>query len=495
MYRVLVSDTTQTELDSLGNLLEREFPGQIELCPASSLSAALESCRQRKVDIALGLASVEGIRDENPSLVFVDRPAGEIDGHWLSACMRNAMSAVDIGRLKERSDGDIRDKLGSVAAIVESDLIYSLIFPSSESEDIRPYFDFFGITERAHYFMTVDFSALDGERRRAYATFRAFIPDFSPCVVGPLMNERSVVFVPFREGIGAESDKRRIMGEVVPFHALLRTHVGDRLKIGVGRVSGDLSRASLSWDESLRALSSVPDSGGVSFCPDETSGAAGTAYVGPYPDAAELRLLERASAGDPASVRALFGEICDWIECRHPDDLSVLRGKLFELVVLVRHRTREILPRFGGFSAWKDTLRTLESLGDAPSLRGFALERIEECTAGVGENRRNRMSPTIVRACAIIHDGLSDDISLEDIARRVEISPFYFSKLFKEETGENFIDYVTMARIRRAKELLVDPALSVKEISGSTGYSDPNYFSKLFKRIVGLTPTEYRESV
>ena len=105
------------------------------------------------------------------------------------------------------------------------------------------------------------------------------------------------------------------------------------------------------------------------------------------------------------------------------------------------------------------------------------------------------MSPIIVKSCAIIHESLSSDVSLEDIARRVEISPFYFSKLFKEETGENFIDYLTMARVRRAKELLLDRDLSVRDVSMESGYADPNYFSKLFKKVVGLTPTEYRESV
>ena len=76
----------------------------------------------------------------------------------------------------------------------------------------------------------------------------------------------------------------------------------------------------------------------------------------------------------------------------------------------------------------------------------------------------------------------------------MEISPFYFSKLFKEETGANFIDYLTMARIERAKGFLRDKARSVKEISAAAGYADANYFSKLFKKVVGLTPTEYRSA-
>ena len=77
--------------------------------------------------------------------------------------------------------------------------------------------------------------------------------------------------------------------------------------------------------------------------------------------------------------------------------------------------------------------------------------------------------------------------------RKLDISPYYFSKLFKEETGSNFVEYLTGLRMGRAKEMLKDDSLSMKEICAEIGYSDPNYFSRIFKKNVGLTPTEYRE--
>ena len=79
------------------------------------------------------------------------------------------------------------------------------------------------------------------------------------------------------------------------------------------------------------------------------------------------------------------------------------------------------------------------------------------------------------------------------MSREVNISPYYFSKLFKEETGENFIEYVTAARMERAKELLDSTDKSMKEICVEIGYADPNYFSRSFKKNIGVTPTEYKE--
>lgn len=97
------------------------------------------------------------------------------------------------------------------------------------------------------------------------------------------------------------------------------------------------------------------------------------------------------------------------------------------------------------------------------------------------------------KAREYIKENYSKSITLEDVARAINVSPQYLSKLFKEETGENFIDYLTGIRIRIAKNLLVANELSIKEICYSTGYSDPNYFSRIFKKIVGTTPTEYKD--
>ncbi|HPU62655.1 MAG TPA: AraC family transcriptional regulator, partial [Mobilitalea sp.] len=99
----------------------------------------------------------------------------------------------------------------------------------------------------------------------------------------------------------------------------------------------------------------------------------------------------------------------------------------------------------------------------------------------------------ICKAKAYIEENYNKDISLDEVSRKVDISPYYFSKLFKEETGVNFIDYLTNIRIEKAKKLLLYSDMNIKNICLDIGYSDPNYFSRIFKKQVGLTPTEFRE--
>ena len=84
------------------------------------------------------------------------------------------------------------------------------------------------------------------------------------------------------------------------------------------------------------------------------------------------------------------------------------------------------------------------------------------------------------------------DISMQDLARHMNYSEAYFCKLFKQCFNKNFTSYLTEYRVVEAKRMLAMPTVNVKDIGRAVGYSDSNYFAKVFKRITGQSPTEYR---
>ena len=92
-----------------------------------------------------------------------------------------------------------------------------------------------------------------------------------------------------------------------------------------------------------------------------------------------------------------------------------------------------------------------------------------------------------------IQQSIFQGISLEETAKELGISSYYLSKLFKESENVNYIDYVNNLRIEYAKKQLMETEKSIKEICMESGYGDPNYFSRIFKKWTGVTPTEYRE--
>ena len=85
-----------------------------------------------------------------------------------------------------------------------------------------------------------------------------------------------------------------------------------------------------------------------------------------------------------------------------------------------------------------------------------------------------------------------DDISLSDIAGEMNYSDAYFSKVFKNCFNKGFIVYLTEMRIEKSKVLLEDIFVNIKDISARVGFRDSNYYAKVFKRMEGMTPTEYR---
>ena len=85
-------------------------------------------------------------------------------------------------------------------------------------------------------------------------------------------------------------------------------------------------------------------------------------------------------------------------------------------------------------------------------------------------------------------------LTLEQVAGYVALSPTYFSRIFKQEVGCTFVDYLTQIRLQEAKRLLRTTTLSLAEISYAIGYHSPNYLSELFKTLEGMTASSYRSS-
>ncbi|MBW4840228.1 MAG: response regulator [Paenibacillaceae bacterium] len=100
----------------------------------------------------------------------------------------------------------------------------------------------------------------------------------------------------------------------------------------------------------------------------------------------------------------------------------------------------------------------------------------------------------IRQAVRYIDAALPGDVSLQEVAAQVHLNPSYLSQLFKQQMNMNFIDYVLEQRMARAKQLLAQTSLRISEIAERVGYSDLAYFSNAYKRVTGMTPTEYRKN-
>lgn len=99
----------------------------------------------------------------------------------------------------------------------------------------------------------------------------------------------------------------------------------------------------------------------------------------------------------------------------------------------------------------------------------------------------------IHRAIAYIQQHLDRHLTLQQVAGFVHVNPNHFSEMFKKETGQSYMEYVTRERMQRAANILLTTRKKISEVAGEAGYEDIKYFSQQFKRVMGCTPSEYRQ--
>jgi len=103
-----------------------------------------------------------------------------------------------------------------------------------------------------------------------------------------------------------------------------------------------------------------------------------------------------------------------------------------------------------------------------------------------------RMHPTVRRAAAFVDRNLASALDARSIAAHVGVSVSYLGALFRAQFQTGPMQYVQRARLGLARRLLADPYLTVQQVAHACGYEDANYFSRLFRKVLGLSPTEYR---
>ncbi|MBQ6481003.1 MAG: response regulator [Anaerolineaceae bacterium] len=150
-----------------------------------------------------------------------------------------------------------------------------------------------------------------------------------------------------------------------------------------------------------------------------------------------------------------------------------------------------ILERIPPVAAFESKLRSASGLEE---VRQYTQSLFDEIAYAMDQGKKGSERNVITRAKQYISENYSKSISLVDIAEHVGLNASYFSQLFKTETGQTYMKYLTNYRIEKAKELLKDPTLKIFEVGEMVGYSDPQYFNRIFRQVVNSTPREYRDN-
>lgn len=123
----------------------------------------------------------------------------------------------------------------------------------------------------------------------------------------------------------------------------------------------------------------------------------------------------------------------------------------------------------------------------------YVLNYIDACFSFARNEELIDNKSYVEKAVDIINKYYYEDLSLQTVAAGININPSYLSRIFKLETGNNFVSYLTKIRLEKAKQYLESKKLKVYEVAEKVGYSNYAYFSRIFKKVVGVSPEEYKE--
>ncbi|MCZ8523901.1 MULTISPECIES: response regulator [Paenibacillus] len=206
-------------------------------------------------------------------------------------------------------------------------------------------------------------------------------------------------------------------------------------------------------------------------------------------EAALTRLEAAYAAGRPEEAQALLEELAaSW--ARHRTAPSEVRRQARCLLAGLRS------PAEAGSRAAEriESIPGLESVEEVRQLLRQALEPLREPEAQAGGAEEAGLHRRIVaQALTYLKSHYTGNISLQDVADHVAVSRNYFSELFKKVTGHNFIDHLIHLRLEHACGLLRTTTLRVYEVAELSGFNDVKYFSKAFKKVMKVSPADYRE--
>lgn len=171
-----------------------------------------------------------------------------------------------------------------------------------------------------------------------------------------------------------------------------------------------------------------------------------------------------------------------------------VRDIYYKLFMIVQNSCRSQQVTAGTEAQIESILEYIEKFQTLAELHKSLLSKIDDYFEALN-NQVSENSTIFMIKEFIQKNFMNDTLSVKDISEHVYLSTSYVCTLFKTETQQTLNQYITDYRMEKAKQLLSDPRYKITDISSKVGYSDGNYFSKSFKKIVGLSPSEYREKV
>ncbi|MCI8865419.1 MAG: response regulator [Lachnospiraceae bacterium] len=523
MYKILIADDEGIVTDSLQFIIEKNFGGECQVAVAKNGRQAIEQAEAFQPDIALldiqmpginGLKAMEEIRTQNPKvraliltaydnfdyakealrLGAVDYLMKPVNKKVIVERLTGIMHGIDQERRKRKADLMVKEKMEAVVPIIENGFVISLIIQNEYEGSGGQYRNLLDVKEEYGIIMVLEWGEEGkggamgnpvGSSVRAQKHYDKMAELVKVCFhafVSNIMGNKVVCVIPTKEGKLDYTGRLSMIEKARNLTRSLKNAVGIDFKAGIGSPRKWEAMFD-SYQEALNAL---------------RHGKRRVTHIDDLivkdtwekqQQAMEHMVLKAVSGGMEYDVRQEAMVFAGWVQKNKALTLDGKKLRLTELFLLARRMVQEqgngcMIGQgpMGGLLAAKSEEELCQKF--VASMVGLARTVVI---------KHQEPDGIVTKAQEYIRQNFQKDVALEEVAQAVGVSPYYFSKLFKEEAGVNFTEYLTGLRIEKAKSLLKNREMSIKQVCLDSGYANPNYFSRIFKKWTGITPTEFRD--
>jgi YesN/AraC family two-component response regulator len=215
-----------------------------------------------------------------------------------------------------------------------------------------------------------------------------------------------------------------------------------------------------------------------------------------YPVKAEKKLLASIQDSDKAKAQKHLNELLGHVLFCSGDDFDLMKSKTYDLLVLISRCAIDLgVPADRAFGINRRFWRDAQAIGGIDELCVLLSEVMNQYVGCIFTLSQKKNLDDINMAVKYIWQNYPNKITLEDAAKTVYLSPSHFCRVFQKTVGCNFSMYLNRIRIEKSKQLLLRQELRITDIVSMVGFEDPSYFTKVFKRIAGVSPTHFRKAI
>jgi two-component system, response regulator YesN len=513
LYKLLIVDDEQIERRALKYVVEMYYENVQVVGLAKNGKEAIEKAKQEVPDILFidikmpginGLEAAKKIKEFLPKCKVV----------FISAFnyFNYAKEAIEIGAidfiLKPIANSQVKEVLDKTITIINSENKDSG-YEQGMSEQLRT---------ALHYIeQDLLLSLVNGsvQRSKFEEYLRMFNKTFSPgySIVGQVRNKNNPNITPeestmitkilnkYLKGssiviskggfyllLMSENDlklsKEELRGQLEHIQEELKKGIGLNFTIGIGEFT-EIEEVSLAFTRAKIASYYLSEQAVIDFYDPFIDK---TLQENEFPYDKEEQLCQIIKLNKPEMIPCI-DKIFDWV-VNSSSNMDEIRGKTYAILLnVIRKALDTNHPNF------MDYYYMIESQESIQGIRDKLIYTLETFVNNVHSENLSTTELLLEKVCSYIDDHYMLEIKLEDMAEYVNYSSHYLSKVFKQYKKQSFIDYVTSIRLQKAKELLANPEFTIKEVSYLVGYSDQNYFTRVFKKEESTTPSEYRNKM